>query len=150
MAREIGHARLECTVLCNLGLVREAQGELDAASDHYEMSVALAHELGDRRSEGQFRGYWGQLLARQGRYAQARACLASGEALLLESSDLLSLGLLLCGRAETEQLAGDASAAQGWWQRAQTVAAQVGVGDTSELGRSMLRVKELLGEPSAH
>ena len=81
--------RLECTVLCNLGIVLEARGEVDDARVHYERSVAVAHELGDRRLEGQFRGYLGLLDARLGRFGESQACLAVGEALLLEASDQL-------------------------------------------------------------
>ena len=148
MARELGHVRLECTVLCNLGLVLEAQGELDDAQRHYEKAVAVAHELGDRRLEGQSRGYLGLLHARLGRIDESRASLATGEALLLEASDRLSLALLLCGRAQAENLAGDAAAARDYWQRAQALASQMQVGPASELGRVQAQLRTLF-EPSA-
>jgi len=147
IARELGHVRLECTVLCNLGIVLEARGEVDDARVHYERSVAVAHELGDRRLEGQFRGYLGLLDARLGRFGESQACLAVGEALLLEASDQLSLGLLLCSRAEAEHLAGDAIAARDRWQRAQALATQTRVEAASELGRAVARLQLLL-EPA--
>jgi tetratricopeptide (TPR) repeat protein len=147
LARDVGHVRLECTVLCNLGISLEAQGEFDAAQIHHERAVLLAHDLGDRRLEGQFRGYLGLSLARLGRFGESKACLDAGEALLLAASDALSLGLLLCSRSEADHLAGDDTAAQGWWRRAQALAAQSGVGTDSELGRGLLRLRELL-EPA--
>ena len=150
MAREVGHVRLECTVLCNLGLVLETQGAFDDARIHYEKAVRAAHELGDRRSEGQFRGYLGLLDARLGRFDDARACLAAGEALLLEASDPLSLALLLCGRAEAEHLAGEADSAQRWWQRAQQLATLTRVGAASELGRALARLQALFEQAGAH
>jgi predicted ATPase/class 3 adenylate cyclase/Tfp pilus assembly protein PilF len=143
LAREVGHVRLECTVHCNLGLVLEA-GDPAAALTHHERAVTIAHDLGDRRLEGQFRGYLGTLDARLGRHADARVCLAAGEALLVESADQLSLALLLCGRAEAEHLAGDAQAAQRYVRRAQELAAQTRVGADSELGRALARLQALL------
>ena len=144
MARDVGHVRLQCTALCNLGIVLEAQGECEAAHIHHQQAVKVAHELGDRRLEGQFRGYLGLLDARLGRTHEAIACLAIGEALLVEAADQLSLGLLLCGRAEAEHLAGDPVAAATCYQRAQAVATETGVGESSELGRALARLPELL------
>ena len=149
-AREIGHARLECTVLCNLGIVHEAQGDLGVAQVHYEKSVGLAHEVGDRRAEGQFMGYLGLLRARQGHFDEARETLGTGESLLAAASDQLNLGLLLCSRAEAEHLAGDPVTAHRSWQRAKALAEHTGVGDASELGVSLERLRALLEAPSMH
>jgi predicted ATPase/class 3 adenylate cyclase/Tfp pilus assembly protein PilF len=150
MARDVGYVRLECTVLCNLGLVLEAQGEMRDAGTHYGEAVTVAHELGDGRLEGQFRGYLGLLHARAGRFAESRACLVVGEALLRDSSNALSLALLTCGLAEAEHLAGDAEAAQGWWRRAQLLAEQMRVGENSELGRAVARLRALFEHASAN
>ncbi len=145
MAREIGHRRLECTVTCNLGMVLDAQGRTDEARAHYENAVAGARELGDGRLEGQTSGYLGMLLARTGRFTEARACLEAGEGLLLESGDELSLALLLCSRAESDSLAGDTPGAQAAYERAQRLARRVVVGDGSELGQALTRLRALLG-----
>ena len=107
-ARAMGHSRLLSIVQCNLGLVLEADGEPDEARGCHEAAVALARELGDHRGEGQFLGYLGALHARQGRYALAHDCLTAGDALLRATSDRVSLGILLCARAETAHLEGDA------------------------------------------
>jgi tetratricopeptide (TPR) repeat protein len=144
MALEVGHISLQCTVLCNLGIVLEAQDEFAQAREHYVNAVRLAHELGDRRLEGQFRGYLGLLDARLGNFGEARACLVAGELLLAEASDQLSLALLMCGRAEAECLEGNVAAASEWWLRAQTLAEQVPVGGSSELGRALARTQKKL------
>ena len=137
IAREVGEVRLEGTVLCNLGIVLEAQGELSDARVHCARAVAVAQEIGDRRSEGQFRGYLGLLEARLGHVEASRACLAIGEALLLGASDQLSLGLLLCSRAEAEHLCGDAAAAHQCWQRADALRSEFGMDSASELGQAL-------------
>lgn len=89
-------------------------------------------------------GYLGLLRARQGQFAEARETLATGEALLEAASDQLNLGLLMCSRAEAEHLAGEPAAAQRSWQRAKALAEQTGVGDASELGLSLERLRALL------
>ena len=143
IARDAGHVRLECTVLCNLGIALEAQGRPGEALERYEKAVAIAHELADRRLEGQFRGYLGLLHARGGRFAEARACLDVGEALLVEVDDELSLGLLSCSRAEAECLAGDSVAAQASHGRARRLAEKAQVGADSELGRAIAQLQAL-------
>ncbi|MBC7734688.1 MAG: hypothetical protein H7306_22795, partial [Bacteriovorax sp.] len=64
-------------------------------------------------------------------------------ALLLETSDQLSLGLLLCSRAEAEHLAGDAATAQRARERAHALATQIEVGADSELGRALAHLHAL-------
>ncbi|MDE2296593.1 MAG: tetratricopeptide repeat protein, partial [Burkholderiales bacterium] len=149
IAREVGHVRLESTVLCNLGLALEAQGDWPAAHTHYVEAVAGARALADPRLEGQFRASLGLLLARQGRVAEGRECLVIGEALLRESSDRLSLALLLCARAESEHLAGASAAALQFLQEARVLATQADVGEDSELGRALARLKSMLEATSA-
>lgn len=144
MAREMGHPRLECVALCNLGIVVEAQGELSGARLHYEQAVAIAREMGDARSEGQFRGYLGWLYARLGEFAQSRGCLAVGEALLVEASDRLGLGLLLCHQAHAQHLAGDSVASQASRIRAEALADELGAMPESELGRAIRSTRQLV------
>ena len=144
LARQLGHRRLECYGYGNLGMVHEDLGRRAEALEHYEKAVTLARELGDRRVEGQFLSYLGMLHAREQRFDEARDCLDEGETLLTLVSDTLSLGILLCNRAETEHLAGDEAAAAAAYEAAKRQAAGVSAGPESELGRSMRRVADLL------
>ncbi len=144
MARDLGHARLECVVLCNLGLVYDSLARLDEAREHFEAALVVARALPDRRSEGQFLGYLGLLHARHGEFDKARDCLAVGESLLREVSDRMSLGILLCCRAETEHLAGSPHAAEAALAEASSIVGAVGVGPDSELGLAFARVRDLL------
>ena len=100
--------------------------------------------MSDRRSEGQFRGYLGLLHARLGCYSAARECLAIGEALLVEVSDLLCLGQLLCSRAETEHLAGDSRAARSILRRIEALALETSAGPESELGRALFQARKVI------
>ena len=82
VARSIGHRRLEATALCNLGIVEESSGNYERAVERYAESVNTAQALSDPRLEGQFRGYWGVLLARLGRADESVECLEHGIRLL--------------------------------------------------------------------
>jgi predicted ATPase/class 3 adenylate cyclase len=144
VARDIGHSYLECLVLCNLGIVHDSLGDLDKAKDRFEAALAIARELGNRRSEGQVLGYLGLLHGHQARFNEARDCLDAGEALLRATLDRFSLGLLLCGRAEVEHLAGIPTAAEAALHGANAIAEEVSAGQDSELGLALARVRSLL------
>ena len=144
MARKLGHPRLECAVLCNLGIVADAQSQFEEARVHYEHAVAVAHDLGERRSEGQFRTYLGLLYARTARFEEARACLDVGESLLVEVSDPISLGLLLCSRAEVEHLDRAECAARQALMRAEVLLVETCAGRESELGRKIATLRARL------
>ena len=142
-ARDLGHARLLSIVPCNLGLVAEAVNQPDVALARYTEAVRMAHELADRRAEGQCLSYLGLLHARRGRFDASRECLREGGELLEAVSDRVSLGVLLCCRAEAEHLAGDAAAARGALRQAENIAAELtAVQPDSEFGLALRRVRE--------
>lgn len=145
VARDLGNANLESIALCNLGMAHDSLARFDEANDHFEAALAIARAIGDRRREGQFLSYLGLLHAHQKRFDDARRCLAAGEALLQAVSDRMSLGILLCGRAETEHLAGVPCAAKAALRAADTIATEVRAGPDSELGLALARVRDLLG-----
>jgi tetratricopeptide (TPR) repeat protein len=136
---------LECVVLCNLGMVYDSLAQFDEARDRFEAALAVARDLGDRRSEGQFLSYLGLLHARQGAFDEARHCLDTGEALLHAVSDRMGLGILLCSRGETEHLAGRPHVAREAIAGAAAIATAIGVGADSELGLAVARVRGLIG-----
>ena len=144
VARDMGHAHLECVVLCNLGMVYDGLARFDEARDHFEAALAIARELGHRRREGQFLSYLGLLHAHQAKFDEARHCLDASEALLHAASDRMSLGILLCSRAETEHLASIPNAAKAALAEADVIAAEVRAGPDSELGLALARVRNLL------
>jgi predicted ATPase/class 3 adenylate cyclase/Tfp pilus assembly protein PilF len=144
LARELGHVRLECIVLCNLGIVLEALARPEPSRSRFEDALGIARTLGDSRSEGQVLGYLGVLHAHQGRHAEARRCLDSGEALLRAASHLMGLGVLLAGRAEARHLAGDAAGAAASVAAAMSLASEIGAGPSSEIGFALARARKLI------
>ncbi len=149
VARELGYARLECVVLCNLGLVHDATSSFVLAQEAYEAALVVAQRIEDSRTEGQVLGYLGLTHARRRAPAAARQCLDRGQDLLLQLGDQLSLGVLLCSRAESEWLAGEATAARAARNDAAAIAAQSGAGADSELGVALARVDAMLDAVAA-
>ena len=143
VARDLGHARLECMVLCNLGLVRDAEGDLVQALTHLQAALEMAQRMGDRRAQGQVLGYLGGSHARNGELVLARACLDSGEAALRAVADRLSLGILLCQRAECEWRDAKPEPAKAAFSVADQIATENGVGAASELGVALRRLRAM-------
>ena len=146
VARDTGNAHLECVVLCNLGMVHDSLARFGEARENFDAALGIAREAGYRRREGQFLGYLGLLHAHQGKFIEARRCLDAGETLLRAVSDRISLGILCCGRAETEHLAGVAHVAREMLDAADTIATEVRAGPKSELGLALARLRNLLGQ----
>src|SRR5215831_10781823 len=147
VARELGNVLSVGNVLCNLGMVHEAMVHLDEAESQFDAAVAIAREIGDRRMEGQVLGYLGELYARRSRFDDARSRLDAGEALLRAVSDQMSLGLLLCNRAEAERLGGSPATAGAALSAAEKIAVEVSAGTDSELGLALTRLRGLAETP---
>jgi len=145
MARQLGYRQLEFTVLCNLGIVFEAQGEHLAACVNFQAAVDGMQALADVRSEGMFRSYLGVALARLGRYGEARACLQRGRMLLEPVDDVFGLGRVFCSLSESEHLAGDLVSAQIALAQARQLLLRSRAGADSELGRDIGRIADAIG-----
>ena len=144
VARQLGHAKLECAVLGNLGQVHDTAGRQPESIACFEAALAAARLLGDTRLEGQTLSSLSLPQAKSGDFDGARRSLARGESLLREASDRLSLGLLLCNRAECEWRGGDAEAANAAHAQAGEVMEATDSGPGSELGAAVARIAALL------
>jgi len=117
--------------------------EWQAAHKHYDAALKLCRELGDRRSEGLFLGYLGQLQIQLGQLDQADASLSSGASLMEQLGDPLGTGLLKCHQAEWAIRSGDPAEARRILLEVQRIALELGSGPNSELGLSLARVGAL-------
>ncbi len=143
IARELGHARLECTLLCNLGIFETALERAPQARQRLEAALSLARRLPDPRLQGQALGYLAALHTRQCEFEFARVRLHEGQAVLEAAGDPFSLGVLLCVHAELECRCGRPDAASAMLERAGALAAEVRAGPRSELGLALARSREL-------
>ena len=149
VSRELGHPRLECAVSYNLGLVYAAGNQLLDALVRYDAALLVARRIGDRRAEGQILGHLGLAHARMNSFDLAREHLAAGEALLREAADGLSLGLLLCCRAEADCLQGRSATAASAYAEARDFASAAQAGPSSEIGQALARLATLVeGAPA--
>jgi hypothetical protein len=115
------------------------------AQTYLEQSLAITRETGDRRIEGSELRSLGDLFIRQGRIDEARAVLAAGESVLRQVGDKFYLAFVLCGRAEVERLAGYVAAARASCSEAESLAAETLSGPTSELARTIAKLREAIG-----
>jgi hypothetical protein len=92
--------------------------------------------VGNRRAEGADLGGLGQLLTTQGRFSEAREALRTGEALLREVGDKLTLAILLCKSGHTELAGNDVDAARAALAAAEEVVEAMGAGPRSEACRA--------------
>lgn len=144
-SRETGHVQVQSVVLCNLGLVAEALGNAQGALASIEAALRLACDGGDRRAEGQFLGYLGLIRARQRDFARAFGNLTSGESLLRGVDDQISLGILLCARAQAEHLAGRTEQARLALREAESISSRFAdVEADSEFGRALKEAEAFL------
>jgi tetratricopeptide (TPR) repeat protein len=114
------------------------------ARRHFELALGISRDLQDHRAEGQILGYLGLAHAREGQFAEARRCLMAGETLLRELVDPINQALLLCARAEAEQLSGRADDADHYLRMAESLAQRTGPSPDSELGIALSRVRAVL------
>jgi predicted ATPase len=140
VGRDLGDARLECVALCNLGLAHNARGDAAPALARLESALSLSRQTRDRRSEGQILGYLGLTQARLGAHAAAHELLTTGQEILNDLQDQMSLGLLLCCRAESLVLAGEVATARATELQAAALAQQAGAGPESELGLALAQL----------
>lgn len=143
LARQTGHRQLEWTVTCNLGLVEDALGHDEQAIQLHRRSVLLAEAIEDDRSLMLARTYLGWQLLRGGRSEEGHRELGRAAALLDRHEDVYALCLLQCARCEGALLAGDTEAARESLAAAARAAASSGLGETSEIGKAIARLRRL-------
>jgi predicted ATPase len=133
LARALGHRRLEATSFCNLGLVLRALGESALALTHFENAVQVAATSTAPVMEGQFRGYFAEMLGQLDRIDDALTQFERGERLLSESGDSRDIVLLLCQRATVAARFGKSAIAGADLARAERYAAEMTIAPGSEL-----------------
>jgi predicted ATPase len=141
LARRIGHGALECTVTCNLGLVREALDDLAGACRLHAAAVAVAGALGDAPLQAQMLAYEVSALARSGHAADATARVHRGWALAGAAAADPLRAVLLCAQVEAAAAAGRREESLQALAQAREVAAALGAGPESELGRWVARLE---------
>lgn len=129
--RAIGVRRNVAYSLGNIGTVHLARGDLDAAEAALREAVAVAASIAAQGFEAGGRRRLGDVAAARGDRVGAREAYAQAEALAQTQGDRVQQAFAQVGLAEVST---DEEAAR-WLASASALAAQVGAGPTSELGR---------------
>ena len=141
---------MESVVLCNIGLLDESLGNSGAAEAAYRDALRVARQRGDQRSQGQFLGYLGLLVARAGDPVQGRDLLQEGIALLRRVQDRSSLAIALCQYVQGCALWDDGTGGKASLDEAMAIAAESAVAAGAELSVALegaKRAMEPAGEP---
>ena len=144
ISREVGDRSHEGRVLGCLGEVDREQGRTAQALEHYDQALRSHRAVGNRREEGVVLASLADLLAGQGRLVEAAETLREAEALLREADYPFGLATLLCIRGRAEVASGALPRARAALGEAESIGANLAVGPGSELGREIIKLRELL------
>ena len=89
-------------------------------------------------------GALGDILAKEGRFEEARELLKTGECPLREAGDRFELAKILCIRGRIDAASGDRDSAQSALAEAETLAVAMIAGPESELTRKIAELRVLL------
>jgi DNA-binding SARP family transcriptional activator len=125
-AHDRGDGHGEADALCDLGRVRHATGDYQAAAELYERAVALFQDLGDRRGEaaglhelGRIRVLTGDVLAAADLHERALAVFQ-------DLGDSLGEARALCDLGRARHSAGDSPAAVALMERVLNIYQRLG------------------------
>lgn len=133
----IGDKVHEAMLVANYSSLLQTEGQLDEAARMMQRAIAIARETGDPRTEGLSLGSLGEIRAQAGRLGEALVTLQEGEARLREAGDPTELAKLLCKLSMVQLQLDDREAAAESHGEAATTAAELGVGEDSELAQRL-------------
>jgi non-specific serine/threonine protein kinase len=147
-----GHVRAFLTI----GVAQAAlgRGDLDSAAARLEESLALCHELGDRRSTAMALFILGITELRRGNLDRGAALLEEGARVALELGDRLGAAYFAEGLAKSSALRGSPMRAARLWGAAEALREQIGVSlskfdlANSDYEQDVAAVRSALGEAS--
>ena len=85
--RRLGDRKMMASLLANLGIVAEYEGDLHTSLELHQQALDLRAEIGDRWAVAAGKSFIGETLVLQGRYAEARANVEEGLRLGREVGD---------------------------------------------------------------
>jgi tetratricopeptide (TPR) repeat protein len=139
LARQIGDRRAEGHALHLLAHPEAECGRIEEAHRLFETTLAIFRECGDRKFEGITLSYRATLERRVGELDQAERTLDAAELILTDLGDLLDLARSCCERGHLA-LVRDRMG-RPFLEKAQQMAAALGVGPESEIGRAVIHLR---------
>ena len=121
-----GPSPARATVLAALGNVASMQGDYPEARSRAEGALAIARDLGDRRSEGQWVGMLGFVSIRQGDYSEARSRFEEALTIARDLGDRRNEGLWVGNLGTVADIQGDYPEARSRFEEALTIVRDIG------------------------
>ena len=113
-------------VLLKLGKVRELTGDWKRAGACYQQAFAAAERLGDRSAQARCQAATGDLLRKQGLYAEATDWLGIARTGFEELGDVAGVGQTLHAAGTVAAMQGDYVRAQGLYEQSLAIRRQLG------------------------
>jgi tetratricopeptide (TPR) repeat protein len=117
----MGHQQGEGNSLNNLGNVALNQGDYGAAKGHFEQSLAIRREIGDRWGEGNSLSNLGRVVWNQGNYGTAKEYFEQSLAIRREIGDRLEEGNSLNDLGSAALALANLPLAETYYQQALTI-----------------------------
>jgi tetratricopeptide (TPR) repeat protein len=143
IAREIGNKLGEGINLGNLGDALFSLERLDEAESVWRKAILICEQTAPAAA-GAFRGSLAWLLAQQDQIVEAQSLLETGEAQVESYPE--EHAKFLAKKGQVCHLAGDADGARASLEQAQALAAELTVGDESDVGQAIRELEAVLGE----
>ena len=121
-----GARYVEAEALRALGITAQEQGDPTAQRESFQQALALARELGDRRSERRTLNSLGVMEENDGNYEQARAFFEESLALGRAIGDRTGIGTVLGNLGVTAMDTGDLAGARANFEEALAIARETG------------------------
>jgi predicted ATPase/class 3 adenylate cyclase len=147
VAREVGNPRTEAAALRRIAVLDLDGGRLEQARDGLAHARRIAREAGDDLEEARVRVLEGDLESRRGRFEEAELSFDAAEQVMRTAGAVQGLALSLARRALHACRAGDRIDARSRFAEAESLAEEMKIGATSELGRLLARLREELADP---
>jgi len=124
--RASGDRAGEGTMLNNISLIYQAQGDYGRALGYLERSLAIRQEIGDRAGQGASLNNISQIYQAQGDYGRALGYLERALAIRQEIGDRAGEGVALNNISQIYRAQGDYGRALGYLERALAIAEAIG------------------------
>jgi tetratricopeptide (TPR) repeat protein len=142
IAREIGDKRSKGVTLGNLGDALFSLKRLDEAESAWRKAIPISDGTFPVGA-GAFRGSLALLLAQQDQFKEAQSLLETGEAQIEPYPE--EHAKFLAKKSQVCHLAGDADGARASLEQARALAAELTVGDETEVGQAIRELEAVLG-----
>jgi tetratricopeptide (TPR) repeat protein len=140
--RAYGDERFEGDFLGNMAEALFDLGRLAESKQAFESAISICDATDNRTSAGSFRGCLALLLAKQGHFDDAQALVDKGEPQL--ASHPHNHGKFLCKKGQVQLLKGEREEAGSSLTQAQAIAAELEVGEDSEMAREIAALVAVL------